>query len=144
MQQLLIEKLGSYISINNPDLLASLQESYSLRQYLEDKVEGIAPYMGSLLSEQHARHTIIELCMARLTEELKPSKYNYLYVIMAEEFEEAFARFSRMGVLTYELLNMLEPCLPVFEKHGFSTANQESRELRYEITGTMVIYLEEQ
>lgn len=144
MQQQLIEKLGSYIRSNNPELMASLQENYSVKQYLEDKVAGIGSYIGSLLSEQHPKNAIIELCMARLTEELKPSKYNYLYVVLAEEFDEAFARFSRMGVLTYELLNMLEPCLPVFEKHGFSTANEESRELRYEITGTMGIYLEEQ
>src|SRR6478672_10954982 len=110
MQYNLIEKLKSYIVVNNPDLLVSLQEGSSLRQYLEDKVESVLPYAAQLLTDQRPQYVIEELCMNRLTEDLRPSRYNYLYAILAEEFHEKYAEFSKAGIVTYELLNVLDSC----------------------------------
>lgn len=141
MQYLFIEKLKSYIAVNNPDLLIRLEDTAALRQYLEDKVATVMPYAAALIIEQKPQYAIEELCMGRLTADLRPSKFNYLQSILAEEFPERYARFTHTGIATYELLNMLEVCQPVFDKHSFNEATEDSRMLRYEITGTVLDYL---
>lgn len=142
MQQLLIEKLGGYISVNNPDLLISLQQSYSLRTYLEDKIDSISALLGKLISEGRPQYVIEELCMNSLTEELRPSRFNYVKQVLEEEFAASYELFRRTGVLTYELLNMLDTCQPLFDKYQFSEANEENRLLRYEVTGIIAAYLD--
>jgi hypothetical protein len=87
--------------------------------------------------------TIIEeRCMAELTRELRPSKFNLLTSILEEEFETDYYRFQENGILPYEVLNVIEVCKPVFETFGFSDENEHDKHLRYAITGAIKDYLE--
>ncbi len=62
MQNVLMQKLWTYIVHNNPDLLFKLQEEYSVAQYLEEKVSNVMPILIRLLSEERPQYVIEELC----------------------------------------------------------------------------------
>lgn len=142
MQYKLTEKLKRYIMVNYPDLLISLQENYSLIEFLEDKVSPVMSYAAQLSADQTPSYIIEERCMSRILEQLGPSKYNYLQTVLAEEFPDKYAQFTQAGILTYEVLNMLDECKAVFERHGFNAANEDDSMLRYDTTGTIFDYLQ--
>ena len=142
MQEILIGKLRSYLVANNPDLLIGLQADLSVTSYLEDKVSLVMPLAEQLISEGKPQYIIEELCMNALTEDLRPSMFNYISAILENEFLQTYNRFRELGVLTYEIINMIEACKPVFEKLGFTEENENDRMLKYAITGAISEYLE--
>jgi hypothetical protein len=141
MKAILIEKLKSYIMQNNPDLLISLQNGFSLREYLEDKVQSVEPFITLLQDQQKPQYVIEELCINQLTQDLRPSKYNYLLNALEEDFLSAYTYFKKNGVLTYEILNLIEATHQTFQNYNFNEDNQDDRMLRYEITGIIKDYL---
>ncbi len=142
MKTELKEKLHSYIVENNPELVLNLQGSLSVTKYLEEKVSAIQPMLDSLEAASKPSYIIEELCMNELTKDLRPSKFNYIKEILEAEFEEVFNKLRDSGVLTYEIVNMITACNPVFEEMGFSEDRAEDRKLRYAVTGTIQEYLE--
>jgi hypothetical protein len=68
-------------------------------------------------------------------------RYDYLRLVFEEEFEETHLAFLVNGILVYELLNLLSACTYLFEEYGFPES-EDSRFLRYAITGTIAEYLE--
>ncbi len=142
MQEVLIEKLHQYITNNNPDLLIALQHEGGVSNYLKEKVEAIDPLLIELLAENTPAYLIEERCMAELTKELRPSKFNYLTSILEEEFEANYSWLKETGILNYEVINLIEVCKPVFETFGFSEENENDKYLRYAITGAIKEYLE--
>jgi hypothetical protein len=141
MEHVLKEKLGSYIVANNPDLLTHLQADYSVSKYLEDKVQSVKSFMESLLASGVPGNEIEERCLHAMTADLRPSKFNYIQLLLEEEFSEAYNSMNAAGVLTYELINMVHACTPVFEAFAFSEANEDSRFLRYAIIAEVHGYL---
>ena len=65
----------------------------------------------------------------------------YIQLVFEEEFEETHLQFLLNGILIYELLNLLNACAHWFEEFGFPES-EDSRLLRYAITGTIAEYLE--
>lgn len=142
MQTILIEKLRSYLVENTPDVLLALQQDLSVTRYLEDKVYAVSPLIEQLTAEGKPQYIIEELCLKELTKELRPSKFLYIRGILESEFPQTYERFREMGVLTYETINLIEACKPVFEHYSFSEENEDDRTLRYTIIGTIADYLE--
>lgn len=142
MQEVLIAKLHQYITDNNPDLLITLQQEGNVSGYLKGKVLSIDLLMNELLGSGTPAYIIEERCMEELTKELRPSKFNYLISILEEEFEADYNRLKESGLLTYEAINLLESCLPVFETFGFTVENENNRHLHYAITGAVKEYFE--
>jgi hypothetical protein len=68
-------------------------------------------------------------------------RYDYLRLVFEEEFEETHLAFHVSGILVYELLNLLAACAYLFEEFGFPES-EDSRLLRYAVTGTIAEYLE--
>ena len=68
-------------------------------------------------------------------------RYDYLRLVFEEEFEETHLAFSVNGILVYEMLNLLSACTYLFEEYGFPES-EDSRLLRYAVTGTIAQYLE--
>jgi len=64
--------------------------------------------------------------------------YDYLKLILEEEFLPIYLRFLNHGILHYELTNMLELCAPLLEG-----LDDDDRFLKYEVIGTIANYLEE-
>ncbi len=142
MQEVLIEKLHQYITNNNADLLIALQHEGGVSNYLKEKVAAISPVLDELLADNTPAYLIEERCMHELTRELRPSKFNYLTSILEEEFETDYYRFQENGILTYEVINLIEVCKPVFETFGFSEENESDMHLHYAVTGAIQEYLE--
>ena len=92
MQTQLKEKLWAFIVHNNPELMFNLQEDYSVTTYLDSKVKDIMPLAEQLLSENRPDYVVEELCLEQMTEELKPSRYQYLLSILEEEFSADYER----------------------------------------------------
>ena len=142
MQEMLKEKLWTHIVHNNPDLMLNLQQNFSLTDYLEQKVFNIQPLISQLLAENKPGYIIEELCMAELTIDLRPSKFNYIRDVLEEEFNLDFLRIKESGLLTYEIVNLISESETVFEILGFTEDNEQNRMLHYAIAGTIRQYME--
>jgi hypothetical protein len=141
MQSMLTEKLWAYIVHNNPDLMLSLQEDYSVTRYLENKVAAVMPMAVQFLSEEKPQYIIEELCLQAVTEDLKPSRYQYIRSVIEEEFNDDYLRMKENGTLTYEVVNLIEACKSIFSDFDFNSENEANRHLRYAIIGQVHDYL---
>ena len=141
MQSMLTEKLWAYIIHNNPDLMLSLQEDYSVTSYLENKVAAVMPMAVQFLSEEKPQYIIEELCLQAMTEDLKPSRYQYIRSVIEEEFNDDYLRMKENGTLTYEVVNLIESCKSIFSDFGFNRENEANSHLRYAIIGQVHDYL---
>lgn len=141
MKDLLTEKLRAYLIINNPDLTIQLREPYSAKQMIEDKVAAILPFLEQLQSEGKPEYIIEELCMNELTAEFRPSKFNYIKTILEEEFTADHDALVKAGVLTYEIINMMEICNDLFETFHFNEESEDNRFLKYAIIAAVHYYL---
>lgn len=142
MQEVLIAKLHQYIYENNQDLLITLQQEGDVNGYLKEKVAAIAFMLDKLLAANTPAYLIEDRCMDELTKDLRPSKFNYLTSILEEEFEPDYYRLKESGILTYEVINLIEFCMPVFETLGFAEETENDKHLRYAITGAVKEYFE--
>ncbi|MDP3180326.1 MAG: hypothetical protein Q8M67_00740 [Bacteroidota bacterium] len=141
MQEMLKEKLWTYIVHNNPDLMLNLQQDFAVTHYLEEKVNGIQFLTSQLQAENKPGYVIETLCMEELTEDLLPSKFNYISNILENEFTQDFQFLKESGLLTYEIVNLISESETVFETLGFGE-NEQNRMLSYAIIGTIRQYME--
>lgn len=143
MQEILLQKLQHYISQNNPDLLFELEQERKLTTYLTEKVNTVKALIAQRGKDQ-PDYIIEETCMDILTQDLKPSKYNYIRGILEEEFEKEFQLLCKTPLLQTEIINMIGYCKKVFDEIGFTQANEDDTFLRYNynIMGAMSEYLE--
>ena len=141
MVEKLKEKLWAYIVHNNPDLMFSLQEDYSVTRYLDEKISGVLPMVDQLLSQDKPHYIIEELVLNELTAELKPSRFLYIRSVLQDEFPDDFKRLSEDGVLTYEVVNLIGICAETFETFNFSQENENDRHLRYAVIAQLHDYL---
>lgn len=133
MHSKLMEKLRAYILINNPELADWLHADYSMSQYLEDKVMAVMPLLQQLRAEGNPDHSIEELCLNAMTQDLRPSRFQYIREVMENEFPQEYRQLALKGVLTFEIIQILDLCTSVFEIYGFSQETKDSRFLRYAI-----------
>lgn len=143
MQKTLLQKLCEYLWENNPDMLIHLQETGRLTTWLQEKITGIEPLLTALNNQQQPAYIIEATCIQELTRELRPSRYLYVSAALESEFENHFYRLQSNGLLTYELLNVLAHCQPVFDQFSFSEENEDNQFLHYAIIGTIRDYLEQ-
>jgi len=141
MEDLLKEKLWFYIIHNNPDLMFTLQEDYSVLDYLNEKISSVKSILDDMLSDGTPKYIIEEICLNVLTEDLKPSRFLYIRSLLSDEFEKTYAAFQESGILTYEVMNLMENCRPVFESNGFTKENEEDPNLRNALIGQIADYL---
>lgn len=127
---------------NNPDVLLELEEAGTTSQYLSDKIGSVDSLIIQLSKEDKPPHTIEEICMTQLTEDLRPSRYGYIQQLLESEFEDKYNHFTESGLLLFEISNMIKHCNPVFDDLNFSEANEDNRFLRYAITGVIKEYLD--
>ncbi|MGJ1435652.1 hypothetical protein [Sphingobacterium siyangense] len=143
MHQQLKESLWAYIVHNNPELMFNLQEEYSVTRYLEDKVSSVMPKVLQLLEQDKPGHAILELCMDEMTNDLKPSKYHYIKKVLKQEFELFYERFKEEGILTYEAINLIDHCEPVFKELCFCRDNEDNGLIWAGVTGATAAYLKQ-
>ena len=64
--------------------------------------------------------------------------YEFIKLVLEEEFLGVYLRFSNQGILHYELTNILKWCAPLFKGR-----DEDDRFLKYEVIGTISNYLQE-
>ncbi|HMO60721.1 MAG: hypothetical protein QM725_07205 [Lacibacter sp.] len=135
-------KLLEYIRDNNPDVLFQLEQEAGLTQYLNQKLNDVADLIERMKKERQPGYLIETICLDQMTNELRPSKYNYICNILSEEFEKEFSQMVNAGLLQYEVINIVTYCLPIFEDLRFSEETADNRFTRYAIAGMISEYLE--
>ena len=141
MQEILINNLLEYIRENNPDLLMQLEEDKKVTEFLSNKISAVEGLLNQSDKEQPA-YIIEEACMDILTQDLRPSKFNYICTILEEVFEASYQQLYGSGMLQFEVINLINHCQPAFDTIGFTEENEDNWELRYTITGAISKYLE--
>ena len=141
MQQTLINKLHKYIAENNPDLLFELEEDRKVAAYLLDKITTVNSLIKQMEDGQPA-YLIEDTCMDVLTQDLRPSKFNYISNLLQEEFESTYNQLQESGTLKFEVINLIHYSQSVFDDLNFSNENEDNQFLRYAIIGTISEYLE--
>lgn len=140
VEEVLMKKLHAYLAGNNPDLLIGLQGETQVTAYLTEKVKSIEPLLRELLQSNKPPYIIEEQCLRKMTEDLRPSRYNYIRSVFEDAFPTEFQKFLDNGILTYEIINLIEKCKPDFDSFQFSEDNEDDRMLRYAIIGNIKEY----
>lgn len=141
MQEILIKKLLLYLQENNPELLLQLEEESKVTEYLLTKVGMV----DSLLKEEdngQPAYILETACMDILTQDLKPSRYQYVFKVLEEEFEDYYEKLEVAGLIKFEAMNLLDFCKQVFDDFGFDEESEDNRLLRYLIVGSISEYFE--
>ncbi len=100
MREALIKKLSEYIRENNPDLLIRLREDGKEKEYLSDKLNTI----NALIDQEEKElpgYILEQKCMDILTEDLRPSRFNYISLLLEEEFGTKYQQFQEAGILKF-------------------------------------------
>ncbi|MBB5396665.1 DUF1896 family protein [Mucilaginibacter sp. AK015] len=142
MKTQLIKQLHNYLLHNHTDLLIALQEEHRLEHYLQQKVESVSDLLAQLQEEKRPAYVIEALCLEELTRDLRPSRFNYMRELLEAEFETDYKRMLSSGILTYELINLIGACEPIFEVFALGEENEESAELKHAVMGMIAEYLE--
>lgn len=142
MKTQLIKQLHSYLLHNHTDLLIALQEEHRLDYYLQQKVDSISDLLSQLQEEKRPLYVIEALCLEELTRDLRPSRFNYMRELLEAEFEGDYHRMLRSGILTYEVINLIGACEPIFEVFAFGEETGNSSELKHAVIGMIAEYLE--
>jgi hypothetical protein len=87
-------------------------------------------------------YIIEDACMDVMTQDLRPSKFNYISNLLQEEFESTYIQILECGTLKFEVINLINQCQSVFEDLNFSDENEDNQFLRYAILGSISEYLE--
>lgn len=126
---------------NNPELLVQLGEESRVTDYLLNKVAMV----DSLISEEEddqPAYILETACMDILTQDLKPSRYQYICKILQEEFKDYYETLEPTGLQKFEAINLLDSCKEVFDEFGFDEESEDNRLLRYLIMGSISEYFE--
>lgn len=135
MQELLTIKLHHYLAAHHPDLLLSLEEEGRMKAYLEEKVQGISGEMDALLAGDTPAYMVEIHCMDILIASLGTSKYDYIYNLLEDEFEENFITLEQQGMLLYEIINIIQHCGDLLKDF-----DEDDKLLRYAVTGAIADY----
>ena len=141
MQEILIQKLLLYMQDNNPELLLQLEEEFRVTDYLLNKV-GMVDSLINEGDEDQPAYILETACMDILTQDLKPSRYQYICKILEEEFEDYHEILEATGLKKFEVINLLDFCRQVFDDFGFDEKSEDNRLLRYLTIGSISEYFE--
>jgi hypothetical protein len=140
MEQALGKKLLSFLATHHPDVL--LEQGQHIGSYITAQVASVTAMAEQLFAEQQPAYLVEEVCLQQLTAAYGPSRYLYLLSILEEEFTEVFSKWSSIGILPYEVINLQATCKEIFDKQGFSEASEGDRLLRYAVMGRIREYLD--
>ena len=143
MQTILKTNLHGYICEGHPELVIYLEETFSLNNYLDEKIATIGTYLQNLIESGQPSYIIKELCMNRLIEDLKPSRFMYLKALLEEEFIGDYMVMQENGSLTSETINIIQETEYLFEEFPINAESEDNVMLRYALTAFINDYLKQ-
>lgn len=121
MQTTLLNKLHQHLQENYPDLLLDLQATGAVTGYLHSLMESLGNMPEELLAAGYPPYEVEEICIEELlVKGVGPSKYNFFSSLLQDEFADAFNKWSEVGILVFEIVNLIELCKDVFEGYNFT------------------------
>ena len=126
MQESIQRKLQGYINTNCPGMIDLLSED--LKNYLEEKTEGVKNELEELIAKGTPAYIIEEQVMNLLVNDLATEPIDYIKDILQEDFLSNYNQFLEDGILQYELRNILSLCQPLFEAFQDEENNTRRRE----------------
>jgi hypothetical protein len=141
MKKLLTRRLHSYLLENHMDLLIALQEDHRLDAYLDRKVASVKEYWDALIAENRPEYVIEALCMEELTSDLRPSRFEFVRNLLEEQFEKYYRRMLVCGILSYEVINLIGVCEPIFQIYGLTEDADDRKALRQAVAGMIAEYV---
>lgn len=137
----LMERLWAYVITHSPELMERLTEDNDVTPYLEAKVNAVIPRMEQLFVEGRPEHVIAELCLNDLTEDLRPSRYDYIMALLHDDYPGHYTTFKETGNLRHQVMAMVESCKAIFDNLDFKEENAESNLVYQSILIGMQQYL---
>lgn len=135
MQDLLRIKLHNYLAVHYPDMLLALREEGKEEVFIREKVEGISGQMEELLGAGTPAYMVEIHCMDVLIESLAPSRYDYIYNILEDEFEARLVAFETHGITLFEIINIIIDCGALLD--GF---DEDDRQLKSAVLDVVANY----
>ncbi len=135
MQDLLHIKLHNYLAVHYPDMLLALREEGREEAYIQEMVEGISGQMEELLDAGTPAYVVEIHCMDVLITSLSPSRYDYIYNILEDEFAERLETFERLGITLFEIINIIIDCGGLLDDY-----DEDDRLLKYKVIGVIAEY----
>lgn len=141
MENEILYELRDYVIRNHPDLVLSLPPAVSVTQFLKDKIASARPTIEKMKTAQLADAYIIQAVVRSITSEFKPSKFKYIKTVLMEEFPREHNDFFVKGVITFEVIKVMELCKDLFETFDFSEGGVHSNFLRHAVIARIHGYL---
>lgn len=123
------------------DLLIALQEDHRLAAYLQRKVASVKDYWELLQAERRPEYVIEALCMEEMTSDLRPSRFEFVRNLLEEAFPADYSRMLGCGILSYEVINLIGACEPIFLIYDFSDDMDDRKEMREAVIGMITEYV---
>ncbi|NLU94856.1 DUF1896 family protein [Chitinophaga sp. Ak27] len=141
MEKLLKEALQRYVAEYYPDMVQQFTADVPLSTYLEDRVTLVRPLMDELIAQGETAQQIVDACMQQIIKDLPPSKYQYLLMVLQEEFPDDYKNFKTAGVLRYKMIQLIGHCQQAFEDFDFDTQVPPDHRLEHRVIGEIAGYL---
>lgn len=136
------EKVYEVMVENNPDLIVSLQTENGVTSFIESLVESKRATIETILRSNHQPNEKEEEILNELMSELVPSRFHYVRDLFSSNYKEKYEEFLQLGMVNTIVMNLLEFCGKIFERHGFSNMTEDSPWLQFEILASMEAYFE--
>lgn len=135
------DRMVNHIVDNRPDLVELSDDNFLTNRMEKFWESSIQPII-----EEKRKHGIPDLFIEEEVWEefivfLGTSQYDYVSSILFEYFIDSYISFSSVGILKYELLNIVILCERIFSEYGYSDANQDDRILELAVISAIDEYL---
>lgn len=141
MKEILRRQFKLYIKEHNPDLLAVLNESGRLEEFLEENLLSVGQLMDELGEKQVLPARILEQCMEELTRPLRPSRYHYCEELLKTQFPGWYQQIIKDGLVQLELIGFISQADSLFDELHFSEQSRDLPMIRYAVTGYMYEFM---
>jgi hypothetical protein len=133
----LIKLFMAFISENNPDVIVSIGSTGSMKRFVRDKAEVAMDLAKNLKERGLPESEILDACFESMVKEMKPSRFNFLKDLIQNHFPEKLKRYSETGVMTYEIIQVIESHGHLFEKYRFGETETKNDLLETEFVGIL-------
>lgn len=142
LKQILKEKLREHIINDYPDLMLRLQGKNQFESYLGQKVMSVLLTAKRMINDGFGESETVENAIEVLTDDLKPSRYQYIVNVLSQEFEKEHESLTNSGLLLFEAVNLVRYCQPVFTSMALSEKTVDDRQIYLAVTGMIKEYFE--
>ena len=125
MDEWLRNYLWCFIRINNPELALRLEDEDDRKEYLISKVETLRDFFYDLKARKLSHESIEELCINKMTVDLRPSRFNYIVNLLHRQFPHHYAQLLENGIVKITALAILGESKADFERYVFSSEHPD-------------------